>query len=187
MFNEVIDEMIWDEKNGIPVIEEKLLVFREKRDELYSNVIRYKHLKLSSDSFVNHGIIPSKHTCDGRNVNPSIAISNLPENAKSIAVVVDAPNHVNGNCCHWVIWNLPITDRIEENEHRGLPGRNDFGFYKYNGPCPTTGTHRYLFKVYALDYVLNIPACSDKIQLEKAMKNHVVGFSFLVGKYHMRL
>ena len=94
---------------------------------------------------------------------------------------------MNGNFCHWVIWNIPVTDRIEEGEHRGTPGRNDFGFYKYNGPCPTTGTHQYLFKVYALDCVLSIPASSGKAELEKAMKDHVVGFGFLVGKYHMRL
>ena len=187
MFNEVIDETIWDEKNGIPIIEEKPLVFREKREHLYSGVVNYKHLKLDSDAFNENGIMPCKYTCDGKNINPPININSLPANAKSLAVIVDDPDGMNGSFCHWVAWNLPVTDHISEAEHRGMPGRNDFGYYRYNGPCPPVGTHRYYFKVYALDCVLDIPACSGKVQLEKAMKDHVVGFGFLVGKYHMRM
>lgn len=187
MFNEVIDEMIWDEKNGIPNIEEKPLVFREKRQSLYSDVINYKYLRLESEAFLAGGMMPFKYTCDGKNVNPPMSVTNFPENAKSLAVVVDDPDGPNGNFCHWVVWNLPITDLIEEAEHRGVPGHNDFGFYKYNGPCPPVGTHRYYFKVYALDQVLDLPSTAGKTELEKAMKGHVVGFGFLVGKYHMRM
>lgn len=184
MFNEVIEEVVWDEKNGIPVIEQKPLVLREKR---YSYVTLYKHLKLSTDAFNQNGIMTCKYTCDGKNVNPSINIDNLPENAKSLTVIVDDPDDISNHCCHWVTWNFPVTNCIEEGDHRGMPGRNDFGFYRYNGPCPPIGTHRYYFKVYALNCVLNIPACSCKAQLEKEMKGHVVGFGFLVGKYHMRI
>lgn len=187
MFNEVIDETIWDDKNDIPTIEEKPLVFREHRNELYADATRYQHLKLDSEAFNNNGMIPSKYTCDGKNINPPINISCLCENAKSLAVIVDDAEASNGNFCHWIIWDLPFTDRIEEGEHRGIPGKNDFGYFRYNGPCPPVGTHRYYFKVYALDCILNIPASSCKADLEKAMKDHVVGFGFLVGKYHMRI
>lgn len=187
MFNEVIDETIWDEQNGIPIIEEKPLVFRERREDSFSNIADYKPLNLDSDSFNNNGIMPCKYTCDGKNINPPININSLPGNAKTLAVIIDDPDGVGGNFCHWVIWNLPVTDRIEEAEHRGTPGRNDFGYYRYNGPCPPVGTHRYYIKVYALDCALDIPSCSGKMQLEKAMKNHVAGFGFLVGKYHMRM
>jgi Raf kinase inhibitor-like YbhB/YbcL family protein len=187
MFNEVIDEIIWDEQNDIPVIEEKPLVFRQSKQDLNSKIINYKHLKIATDAFNENSIMPYKYTCDGKNINPPINISNLPVNAKSFAVIVDDPDGLNGSFCHWVIWNLPITDRIEEGEHRGIPGRNDFGYYSYSGPCPPAGTHRYYFKVYALDCILNIPACSGKMQLEKAMKGHVAGFGFLAGKYHMRM
>jgi len=68
MFNEVIDEPVWDVQHGIPIIEEKSLVFREKRHQLYADVVKYKHLKLKSDAFANNGIIPVRHTCDGRNL-----------------------------------------------------------------------------------------------------------------------
>jgi Raf kinase inhibitor-like YbhB/YbcL family protein len=187
MFNEVIDEMVWDESRGIPNIEEKPIAFRENKNELYSSIINYKFLKLDSEAFIAGGMIPSRYTCDGKNFNPPINIDNYPEQARSLVVIVDDPDGLNGNFCHWVVWDLPITDRVEEGEHRGIPGRNDFGYFKYNGPCPPVGTHRYYFKVYALDCVLDIPASSGKSDLEKAMKNHVVGFGFLVGKYHMRM
>lgn len=187
MLNEVTDAMIWDEARGIPNIEEKPLMFRERRHELYSNISNYKYLKLESEAFIPGGMIPSRYTCDGKNINPPINIFSFPENAKSLAIIVDDPDGISGNFCHWALWNLPITDRIEEGEHRGIPGRNDFGFYKYNGPCPPVGTHRYYFKVYALDSVLELPSSAGKVELEKAMRNHVVGFGFLVGKYHMRM
>ncbi|MGZ3950439.1 MAG: YbhB/YbcL family Raf kinase inhibitor-like protein [Flavisolibacter sp.] len=187
MFNEVIDEVTWDEKKGIPNIEVKPLAFKENRDSPSTDVTRYQYLKLESEAFQAGGMIPSRYTCDGKNINPPISIGNFPDNAKSLAVIVDDPDAINGNFCHWVIWDLPITDLIEEGEHRGIPGRNDFGFYTYNGPCPPVGTHRYYFKVYALDMVLSLPSEAGKTELEKAMRNHVVGFGFLVGKYHMRI
>lgn len=183
MFHEVVDELIWDEQNGIPNIEEKPLVFRRTRHEPGSGTLSYKFLQLDSEAFYAGGMIPGRYTCDGKNINPPINIGSLPEKARSLAIVVDDPDGIDGSICHWVAWNIPITDHIEEAEHRGLPGRNDFGFYKYIGPCPPVGTHRYYFKVYALDCVLDIPASAGKLQLEKAMRDHVVGFGFLVGKY----
>jgi Raf kinase inhibitor-like YbhB/YbcL family protein len=187
MFNEVVDALTWDDKKGIPNIEERPLVFSQNRRAQYSSLRNYQYLKLDSEAFLAGGMIPFRYTCDGKNVSPPMSISNFPANAKSLAVIVDDPDGINGNFCHWLVWDLPITDLIEEGEHRGVPGRNDFGFYKYNGPCPPVGTHRYYFKVYALDTVLDLPSETGKAELENAMKDHVVGFGFLVGKYHMRL
>ncbi len=186
MFSQVMDGPLWDAKKGIPITEEKQRNLKEKKDQSCSNNRIYKHLKIESEAFSQNAIIPTKFTCDGININPCMNIGSLPENTKSLAVIADDPDAINGSFCHWVMWNIPVTDHIQEAEHRGMPGRNDFGFYKYSGPCPPVGTHHYYFKVYALDCVLNLPACSGKKQLENAMKDHVVGFGFLIGKYHMR-
>lgn len=187
MFSQQIDEIVWDDKKGIPIAEDRQHFLKEKRNPLYANVANYKFLKLDSEALSQNGIIPRKHTCDGVNVNPAINIADIPVNARSLAVIVDGPDAPGGCRCHWVAWNIPITDQIMEGEHRGIPGKNDFNYFRYNGPCPHAGTHRYYFKVYALDCVLNIPASSGRDNLEKAMRNHVVGFGFLVARYHTRI
>lgn len=187
MFSQPAEDIIWDEQKGIPIPEAKHYFLKEKRNLLYANVANYRFLKLHSEAFRQNEIIPAKYTCDGVNVNPPIDIEQIPSNTKSLAVIVDDPDAPGGNFCHWVSWNIPVTDQITEAEHRGLPGKNDFNYFKYNGPCPHTGTHRYYFKVYALDCVLNIPASSGRAELEKAMRNHVVGFGFIAGKYHTRM
>lgn len=187
MFSQPLEKIIWDEQKGIPIPDEKRHFFKEKRNLLYANVANYRFLRLDSEAFHLNEIIPSKYTCDGVNVNPPINVDQIPLTAKSMAVIVDDATMPEQNICHWVVWNIPVTDQIMEAEHRGLPGKNDFGYFKYNGPCPPTGTHRYYFKVYALDCVLNIPSTSGRTELEKAMRNHVVGFGFLVGKYHTRM
>ena len=148
-----------------------------------TKAVDYKLLELSSDSFVQNGLIPSKYTCDGVDANPSIHIDNIPEEAKSLAIIVDDPDAPNGSFCHWVTWNIPVTHEIKEKEKKGAQGMNDFGRHRYNGPCPPSGTHRYNFKVYALDCSLNIPVSSDKMNLEQAMSDHIVAFGILTGKY----
>jgi Raf kinase inhibitor-like YbhB/YbcL family protein len=148
-----------------------------------TKAVDYKLLELSSDSFVQNGLIPSKYTCDGIDVNPSIHIDNFPEEAKSLVIIVDDPDAPSGSFCHWVTWNIPVTHEIKEKEKKGAQGMNDFGRHRYNGPCPPSGTHRYNFKVYALDCSLDIPVSSDKMNLEQAMSDHIVAFGILTGKY----
>lgn len=186
MFSKVLEETAQRENKGIQLAEGKLDILKEKRSVAGANEPSCQPMKLTSEAFGPNAMIPAKFTCDGVNINPSMDINSIPENAKSLAIIVDDPDGMNGNFCHWVSWNLPVTDHIDEGECRGFPGKNDFGFFRYNGPCPPVGTHRYFFKVYALDCKLNIPSCSGKTEVEKAMKGHVVGFGFLVGKYHMR-
>lgn len=141
-----------------------------------------KQLKLSS-SFLNYNKMPSVYTCDGRNINPPLHIDKIPANAKSLAVIAEDLDATKGVCIHWLIWNIPVTDQIKENSAPGVQGKNSFGIQAYSGPCPFMGTHRYVFKVYALDKKLDLPAYSTKADLERAMKKHILGSGELVGLY----
>lgn len=153
-----------------------------KTDETMT-AVDYKVLKLSSTSFNDNGKIPIRYSGYGQNVNPEINIQGIPEEAKSLAIIVDDPDAPGRTFCHWVIWNIPVTHHIKENESRGTTGMNDFSHHHYDGPCPPSGTHRYYFKIYALDCILNIPVSSDKLNLEQAMSDHVIGFGILTGYF----
>jgi Raf kinase inhibitor-like YbhB/YbcL family protein len=157
-----------------------------KADEA-TKAIDYKFLNTNSEAFLQNKMIPENYTCDGININPPLHIDGIPEEAKSIAIIVDDPDAPKGSFCHWVAWNIPVTHQIKEKEKRGLHGQNDFGNQMYNGPCPPSGTHRYYFKVYALDCTLAIAESSNKTELEKAMTDHIVGFGVLVGKYKKQI
>ncbi|UCD14459.1 MAG: YbhB/YbcL family Raf kinase inhibitor-like protein [Thermoplasmatales archaeon] len=142
-------------------------------------------MKLSSPTFENGGSIPIEHTCDGVDVSPSLIFSELPENAKSLALIMDDPDAPMGTWVHWVIWNIPpnITG-FSQGENITFPqGKNDFGKQKYGGPCPPSGTHRYFFKLYALDTMLDLRAGATKRQLEKAMSGHIMVQAELMGTY----
>lgn len=143
----------------------------------------FKTLEITSPSFEQHAIIPSRFTCDGININPALSIHNIPKEAKSLAILVDDPDAPDGSFCHWVTWNIPVTHFIKEKERRGMTGTNDFGDQRYGGPCPLAGMHRYFFNVYALDCTLDNPITSDKPQIEKAMAGHVLAFGVLMGRY----
>lgn len=142
-----------------------------------------KTLTVKSPAFENGATIPSKYTCEGANVNPAIKIVGLPEKVKSLALIVDDPDAPNGTYDHWVMWNIRVTDEIEEDSSPGTQGKNDKGENKYTGPCPPSGTHRYRFKVYALDIKLDISDDTDKEKLMKAMEGHVMAEGELVGLY----
>lgn len=143
----------------------------------------YTLLRLDTEAFSQNEFIPARYTCDGININPPLDIDHIPEKAKSLAVIVDDPDSPSPGFCHWVIWNIPVTHHIRERENRGAQGMNDFGRHQYDGPCPPSGTHRYYYKVYALDASLEIPVSVNKTQLEKAMSDHILGFGVLVGKF----
>lgn len=144
-------------------------------------------LKLNCFSLLQNGFLPARYTSDGININPALFIENLPEDAQSLAIILEDPDVPHGNFCHWVAWNLPLTHHIKEKENRGVFGINDFCNHGYNGPHPFSTTHRYHFKVYALDCMLNIPVSSTKWELKQAMKNHVVGFGVVTVKYQKHL
>lgn len=148
-----------------------------------TKVTDYKFLKIDSSAFLQSEILPVKCTCEGKDVNPPLHVSSIPKEAKTLVIIVDDPDAPGGSFCHWALWNIPVTHQIKEDEKRGCNGMNDFKKQQYNGPCPPSGTHRYNFKVYALDCTLEIPGNSGKLQLEKAMADHIIGFGVLTGKY----
>jgi Raf kinase inhibitor-like YbhB/YbcL family protein len=143
-------------------------------------------LQITSPAFQNNGTIPRQYTCDGKDINPPLMIANVPQGTRSIALICDDPDAPVGIWVHWVIWNIdPGVKEIKENTvpTGAVEGLNDFGKHKYGGPCPPSGTHRYFFKVYALDTTFGISPNSTKAALEQAMKGHILGEGQLVGLY----
>jgi Raf kinase inhibitor-like YbhB/YbcL family protein len=153
-----------------------------KHDEA-TRAIDYKQIKVSSNAFVHEGMIPTKYTCDGENINPPLDLKDIPEAAKCLVLIVDDPDAPINTWVHWIVWNIPVTHHIKENEIHGVQGLNDFQQHNYGGPCPPSGTHRYFFKVYALDALLDLPATAKKLQLERAMSEHIFAFGELIGLY----
>ncbi|MBD3426721.1 MAG: YbhB/YbcL family Raf kinase inhibitor-like protein [Candidatus Omnitrophica bacterium] len=140
-------------------------------------------MKITSPQFDNNGYIPAKFTCQGSDINPELVIEDIPEEAASLALIVDDPDAPMGTWVHWVVYDIPPTGKIEEDSVPGKQGHNDFDRYNYGGPCPPSGTHRYFFKVYALSKELGLEEGIDKEALEKAMKQHIIASSELVGLY----
>jgi len=148
-----------------------------------TRAVDFKQLKVKSTAFQENEMIPGKYTCEGVNISPPLDIDHIPEETKCLALAVDDPDAPNGDWVHWIVWNIPVTHHIKENNVHGIEGMNDFRQQKYGGPCPPSGTHRYFFKVYALDALLDLPAHSNKRQLEKAMSEHILAFGELIGLY----
>ncbi len=142
--------------------------------------------KISSPAFSQNDRIPARYTCDSSNINPPLNIEGIPVTSRSLALIVDDPDAPVGTWVHWVVWNIGSgIAGIKENSvpENGVQGINDFRKHEYGGPCPPWGQHRYFFKLYALDTVLNISTDSKKADLEKAMKGHIVAQAELVGLY----
>ena len=148
-------------------------------------------ITITSSAFKEGGMIPAKYTCDGLNVSPSLKWEQIPQGVKSFALICDDPDAPVGTWVHWVLWNIPA-------EANGLPdavpaspqlpdgskqGITDFRRPGYGGPCPPSGTHRYYFKIYALDMMLDLPESSKKQDLLEAMKGHILAEGALMGKY----
>jgi len=143
----------------------------------------FKTLVVTSKTFKPQGAIPRKYTCDGEDVNPPLDIGDIPAEARSLAVIMEDLDAPSGTWVHWLVWNIPLTHQIHENEYPGDEGLNDFGRNGYGGPCPPSGTHRYVFKIYALNDLLDLPDGASRIQLEDAMRDHIVAYGELTGVY----
>ena len=145
-------------------------------------------MKITSSVFQEGGNIPSKFTCDGGDTSPPLQIAEVPSGAKSLALVVDDPDAPSGLFTHWIVWNIsPQTNAIAEGSTpQGVQGTNDFGKSGYGGPCPPSGTHRYYFKIFALDRELDLPSGTKRSHLDAAMKGHVVAQGELMGRYSKR-
>ena len=142
-------------------------------------------MKITSSAFQEGGNISSKFTCDGGDSSPPLRIAEIPSGAKTLALVVDDPDAPSGVFTHWIVWNIsPQTNAIAEGSApQGVQGTNDFGKFGYGGPCPPSGTHRYYFKIFALDRELDLPFGAKRGQLDAAMKGHVVAQGELMGRY----
>jgi len=144
------------------------------------------NMKLSSSTFIHNGMIPAKYTCDDENISPPLSTTEVPSQAQSLVLIVDDPDAPGRTFVHWTLWN--IDPKIIEIPENGVPegaqeGLTDFGKRGYGGPCPPSGTHRYFFKLYALDTRLVLPNYSQKSDIEKAMENHILAQTELVGLY----
>jgi len=149
-------------------------------------VIVLKELRITSPVFQNRGIIPAKYTCDGVNVNPPLSIEDIPEGTRSLVLIVDDPDAPMETWDHWIVWNIPPVEKIEENSVPGIEGLNDFNKHSYGGPSPPSGTHRYFFKVYALDTKLDLNRNSRKEDVERAIEGHILAKGEIVGLYRRR-
>lgn len=143
------------------------------------------NMKLTS-VFVHNENIPSKYTCDGEDAAPELVISEIPANAKSLVLIVDDPDAPMGTWVHWVLYNIPIN--AAKIDAKNLPqdtkqGMTDFGRIGWGGPCPPSGTHRYFFKLYAIDKTLDLPEGATKKQVEDEIKNNIIEKTELVGQY----
>jgi len=146
-------------------------------------ILQSINIRLTSTAFQQNAFIPGKYSCEGENINPPLDIDHIPAGTKSFALVVDDPDAPKGTWVHWVVWNISPSKHLKENHIPGIEGINDFHQHHYGGPCPPSGTHRYFFKVYALDTLLDLPGDTDKFKLEKMMHNHIIAVGELIGLY----
>lgn len=136
-------------------------------------------IRLTSPAFAQGDVIPRKFTCDGSNVSPPLEWSGVPENARSLTLIVEDPDAPRGTWTHWVVANLdPMTTALPEGgplPAHAREGRNDFRKRGYGGPCPPPGsTHRYFFHLYALDSELDVPADAGRQEVLESMRDHVL-------------
>lgn len=142
-------------------------------------------LKISSSAFEHEQHIPAKYTCQGENINPPLYVRGIPEGTVSLALIIEDPDAPGNIFDHWVVWNIHPAERIDENSSPGITAKNSMGEYRYTGPCPPSGTHRYFFKVYALDTMLDLEREVDKKMVEQALHDHVLAYGELMGLYKM--
>lgn len=140
-------------------------------------------MRITSSAFTHEGLIPPKYTCDGDDVSPPLAISEVPDGVSHLVLVVDDPDAPGGVWDHWVAYDIPVTVEIPEAARLGTSGRNSWGRAGYGGPCPPSGTHRYFFTVYAVDSALGLEPEADKRQVLDALEGRVVAEATLVGRY----
>jgi Raf kinase inhibitor-like YbhB/YbcL family protein len=147
-------------------------------------------MQVTSSAFEEGGLIPRKYTCDGDNISPPLSWESVPEETRSIALIADDPDALSGTFVHWVLCGLPpdvqeLPEDIPNDEATsvGAQGVNDFGEIGYGGPCPSRGTHRYFFKVYALDAPTGLAPGKTKADLLRAMEGHILAQGQIMGRY----
>jgi len=151
-------------------------------------------MELKSPAFAQGAPIPPEHTCDGKDVSPPLSFTGTVPGTRSLALIVDDPDAPMGTWVHWVAWNIPAgaqslpgnlpkKDTLQDGIRQGF---NDFHRAGYGGPCPPSGTHRYFFRLYALDTTLDLPATTTRKDLDRAIRGHVLAQAELLGTYSRR-
>lgn len=145
----------------------------------------YTDMKITSSAFEEGGVIPTLHTCDGNDISFDLRFSDVPSDAKSLALVMDDPDAPAGIWDHWIVFNIsPDTTKVlSDEEPIGIHGRGTSGNMDYHGPCPPDREHRYFVKLYALDTNLNLSAGVSKQDVEEAMGYHILAKAMLMGRY----
>lgn len=150
-------------------------------------------MKLTSSAFAAGAPLPSQYTCKGNDVSPALEWSGAPGHTASFAIIMDDPDAPSGTWVHWVMWNIPqrthsLREGVPRNEKvddGSRQGRNSFGKVGYNGPCPPPGqTHRYFFRIYALDQSLNLQPGASRSELDGAMRGHILAQGEYQGTFH---
>ncbi len=152
-------------------------------EETKKALVEAEELTVSSPAFRHNGNVPSKYTCEGENVNPPLEIEGIPEGAISLVLIVEDLDAPRGIFVHWVVFNISPVTIIEENSVPGVEGINSFGNNFYGGPCPPSGTHQYVFAVYALDTTLTLDPTVTKNDVVEAMEGHILAKGELIGLY----
>lgn len=147
-------------------------------------------MKLTSPAFQHNSMMAAKYTCEGENISPPLQAADVPVGTVSLALIMDDPDAPDPAAPtivweHWVVWNISPGAKFPEG---GVPagavvGKNQRGNNAYGGPCPPIGTHRYFFKLYALDTTLTLPQTTTKKELLNAMEGHIVAKTELIGLY----
>lgn len=161
------------------------VIFVARRSKL-TNQSQLSNMKITSSAYKEGEKIPVRFTCKGENINPPLSISDIPEKTLSLALTLDDPDAPIGVFHHWLIWNiLPTTKEIAENStpSGAITGTSSAGNQKYHGPCPPSGSHRYIFTIYALDTTLTLPPEAKTEDLLSTISSHIIGKSSLMGKF----
>ena len=152
--------------------------------ELYNETM--SEFSITSSAFADNESIPPEYTADGRNVNPPLTVSAIPDGTVSLALIMDDPDAPAGTWDHWIVWNIPpATVEIAAGSvpAGAVQGANGWGRSDYGGPSPPSGTHRYFFKLFALALTLDLKPGANKAALESAMEGHIIAQTKLVGLY----
>lgn len=147
-------------------------------------------MQIWSSAFGRDEFMPTQYTCDGANISPPLEWQDLPDDTQSLVLIVEDPDAPHGTFTHWVLYDLPtscqaLAENVDLAKLNGevKQGKNDFAKLMYGGPCPPDGTHRYFFKLYALDQRLNLPAGASKADVLEAMNDHVLDSATVMGQY----
>lgn len=149
------------------------------------------HFKITSPAFEANKEIPAKYTCDGDDISPALGWSGVPQKTKSFTLIVEDPDAPQGVFVHWIVANIPASvhelvegvDLSTFKTQAVFAGTNGFGTKRYGGPCPPSGSHRYFFKIYALDIALSITDGITREKLLTAISGHILAQAELIGTY----